>query len=109
VAKRKNPSFCQDGIESLHGTSDDNGIRIVNFATSKNLSRVQCSHTATFVSTLWLLLIGNMHNQIHHILLDKRWHSIAVDIQPFTGADCDTDHYLVVAEVRERERESISK
>ena len=31
-----------------------------------------------------------------------RWHSSILDIQSFRGADCDTDHYLVVAKVRKR-------
>ena len=42
------------------------------------------------------------HNQIDHILIDRRWHSSILDVRRFGGADCDTDYYLVFAKVRER-------
>jgi hypothetical protein len=45
---------------------------------------------------------GNTHNQIDHILTDRRRHSTILGVRSFRGADCDTDHYLVVAKVRER-------
>jgi hypothetical protein len=35
-------------------------------------------------------------------LLDRRWYSSILDVQSVRGADCDTDHYLVVAKVMER-------
>jgi hypothetical protein len=44
---------------------------------------------------------GNTHNQIDHVLIDRGCHSCIVDV-PFKGADCDTDHYLVVAKVKEK-------
>jgi hypothetical protein len=45
---------------------------------------------------------GKTHNQIHYVLTDKRRHSSVSDGRSFGGAECDTDHYLVVAEFRER-------
>jgi hypothetical protein len=35
-------------------------------------------------------------------LRDRRWHSSIPDVRNFRGVDCNTDHYLVVANVRER-------
>jgi len=50
----------------------------------------------------WTSPDGQTHNQIDHVLIDRKWHSRILDIRSFRGADCDTDHYLVVAKVRER-------
>jgi hypothetical protein len=46
------------GNKSLHEASKDNGVRIVNFATSKNIIVNSTNfHTATFINTLGLLLM----------------------------------------------------
>ncbi len=50
----------------------------------------------------WKSPDGKTYNQIDHMLIDRGWHSSMLDVQSFRGADCDTDHYLVVAKVRER-------
>jgi hypothetical protein len=42
------------------------------------------------------------HNQIDHILLDRRRHSNIFDVRSLRAADCDNDHSMVMAEVRER-------
>jgi hypothetical protein len=36
------------------------------------------------------------------MLIDRRCHYSILDVRSFRGVDCDTDHYLVVAKVRER-------
>jgi len=50
------------GNESLHQYSNDNGVRIVNFATSKNLAR--CSPTETFISTPGPLRMGRLTSRL---------------------------------------------
>jgi endonuclease/exonuclease/phosphatase family metal-dependent hydrolase len=91
------------GNESLHEDSNDNGIRIVNFAISKNLvvQSTMFPHRNIHKYT-WTCPDGKTHNQIDHVLIDRRWHSSILDVRSLRGADCDTDHYLVVAKVTER-------
>jgi hypothetical protein len=91
------------GNESLYEISNDNGVRVVNFATSKHLvvkSTVFPHHSIH--KYIWTSPDGKTHNQINHILIDRRRHSSILDVRSFRGADCDSDHYLVVARVRER-------
>jgi len=35
-------------------------------------------------------------------LIDRRWHSSILGVPSPRGADCDTDHYLVVAKFGEK-------
>jgi hypothetical protein len=50
----------------------------------------------------WTFPDGKTHNQLDHILIDRRWYSSAPDILLFRAANCDTDHYLLVAKVMDR-------
>jgi hypothetical protein len=50
----------------------------------------------------WTSPDGKTHNQIGHNLIDMLRHSSVLDVQSFSAEDCDTDHYLVVAKIRER-------
>ena len=35
-------------------------------------------------------------------MIDRKWHSSILDVRSLRGAECDTDHYTVVAKVREK-------
>jgi hypothetical protein len=89
--------------ESLHEISNDNGVRLVNFATFKNLraKSTMFPHHNIHKYT-WTSPDGKTRNQIVHILVDRRRHSNVLDIPSFRAADYDSDHCLVVAKVRER-------
>jgi hypothetical protein len=50
----------------------------------------------------WISPDGKTLKQIFHILIDRRRHSSILDVRSITVTDCGTDHYLVVAKVRER-------
>jgi hypothetical protein len=47
------------GNQNLHEICNDNGVRLVNFATSKNLrGKIRCSHIATSINILGRLQTG---------------------------------------------------
>ena len=86
------------GNESLQQDSNDNGVRLVNFATSKNLVVKSTMFPHRNIHKYpWTSPDGNTHNQIDHVLIDRRRQSSILDVRSFGEADFDTDHYLVVA------------
>jgi hypothetical protein len=91
------------GKERLHEISNDNEVTVVNFATSKKLivKSTMFPYRSIYKFT-WTSPDGKTHNQIDHILIDKRWHLSILDVQSFRAADCDTDPYLVVEKFGER-------
>jgi hypothetical protein len=64
------------GNESLREVSNDNGVRILNFAISKNLivKRTTFPHHDIHKHT-WSSPDGITHDQIDHVLIEKRRHS----------------------------------
>jgi hypothetical protein len=79
------------GNESLHEISNDNGIRVVNSATFKNITVKStvfphCNiHKYTCTSP-----DGETDNQTDHILVDGQRHSNVLDVQSFRAEDCDS-------------------
>jgi exonuclease III len=79
------------GNESLYEISNDNGVRLVNFATSKKprVHRTMFPHS-NIRKYSWMSPDGKTHNQIEHILVDRRRHSNILDVRSYMAADCDT-------------------
>ena len=61
------------GNEGLHQDSNDNGVRIANFATSKSLVVKSTMFPHRNIHKYnWTSPDGETHNQIDHILIDRR-------------------------------------
>jgi hypothetical protein len=88
--------------EGLHQGSNDNGVGLVNFATSTNqLVKSTMFPRPNIHGNTWPSPDGKTHNQIDHILIDRRWRSLIFEVRSFRGTEYDTDHFLVVAKFRE--------
>jgi len=89
-------------IGSLHQDSNDNGVKIVHFATPKNVYVQSMMYLHRHIHKYTCIYPnGKTHNHIDHILVEMRWHSSILYVGSFKGADCDTDHSPLVANVRE--------
>jgi hypothetical protein len=60
------------GNESLHEASNDNEVRVVNFATSKNLTKSTTFPHHNIHKHTWTSPDVVTHNQIDHVLIDER-------------------------------------
>jgi exonuclease III len=79
--------------ERLHEISNDNGVRLVNFATSKNLGGKSTMFPHRNIRKYaWTSSGGKTHIEIGLILVDSRRHSNVLDVRSFKAADCDTYH-----------------
>ncbi|KAL4154352.1 hypothetical protein QTP88_000231 [Uroleucon formosanum] len=86
------------GQESWHSVSNDNGLRLVGFAESKNLiiSSTYFPRKNIHKHT-WTAPDGKTKSQIDHIIIDKRHRTSIKNVRSYRGADGDTDHFLVIA------------
>lgn len=91
------------GKESLHDECNDNGLRLVELATSKGMtvSSTKFPHKNIHKVT-WCSPDGNTANQIDHALIDSRHGTDVMDVRTYRGADADSDHMLVRIKYRQR-------
>ena len=72
----------------MHPGSNDNGIKLVNLATSKNLIAKSTTFPhRNFYKYTWTSLDGITHNQIDYALVDNRGQICIIDIHSLIGAD----------------------
>jgi hypothetical protein len=93
------PTIWNEGLQEI---INNNGVRVVNFATFKNIIVRSTTFPYRNIHKLaWASPDGKTHIQIDHIFIDRRRCSNVLDVRSLRGADCKTDHDFVVAKVRE--------
>lgn len=91
------------GAHSLHDVTNDNGLRLIDLATERNMviSSTKFPHRKIHKAT-WVSPDQRTQNQIDHVLIDGRHMSSILDVRSFRGPNVDSDHYLVAARFRMR-------
>ncbi|PNF18598.1 hypothetical protein B7P43_G06255 [Cryptotermes secundus] len=89
------------GTESLHDTTNHNGVTLIDFAEIKNLiiTSTYFPHKNIHKRT-WAAPDGVTFNQIDHVLKEKRFARNILDVRTLRWSNCDSDHYLVQVKYR---------
>lgn len=105
-----NAQICKENIwqsvagkESLHNDSNDNGIRLLNMAVGANLKIVSTMFPRKNIhKETWYSPDGKTINQIDHVLIDTRHRKHVTNVRSIRGAECGTDHNLVLVTIYQR-------
>lgn len=89
------------GRYSLKLNTNDNGQRLIDLCTDERLviGGTLFPHKDIHKYT-WTSPDGKTRNQIDHICISKEWRTSLLNVKNRRGAILDTDHHLVIAEVR---------
>ncbi|XP_023311516.1 craniofacial development protein 2-like [Anoplophora glabripennis] len=91
------------GSHSKHNQSNENGKKLIEFATEKDLRIVTTffQHKNIHKGT-WTSPNGKTVNQIDHVTIESKHINYVLDARSYRGADLDTDHMLVKATLKYR-------
>ena len=91
---------CRIGRFDL-GDRNERGDRLAEFCCANNLAVMNTcfEHHKRNLYT-WKSPGDHYMNQIDYIMMNRRWKSSMMDVKTYPGADCDTDHVLLVAKMQ---------
>lgn len=92
------------GKGTIHDVTNDNGHRLCQLAEALNMTLLSTKfeHPRQHKAT-WRHPAGNIENQIDHILATKKIGLKVKDTRSYRGAQAETDHYLVIATIKDIE------
>lgn len=84
-----------------HGVRNPRGERLIEFAADNNMAiaNTMFKHHPRRQYT-WTSPDGNYRNQIDYILVRSRWKSSITNAHTLPGADCHSDHQLLIGNLR---------
>lgn len=91
------------GKYTIHDKTNDNGKRLCNMATATNMiiSSTKFQHPRHHKIT-WTTPDQKTGTQIDHILINRRRQSSVKDVRTYRGICTDTDHFMVMATVKQK-------
>ena len=87
------------------GDANNAGERLREFCEERELALINTwfkKHSGSLYT--WKSPDGLSRNQIDYIVIDQNWKTIITDCTTYPGADCDTNHHLLVATTKRRLR-----
>ncbi|XP_058828115.1 uncharacterized protein LOC131688008 [Topomyia yanbarensis] len=88
------------GRFSAHQQTNENGLRLIDFATSKNMVIRSTFFHHRLLHRYICRSPQQTETQIDHVLIDGRHFSDIIDVRTYQGANIDSDHYLVMVKLR---------
>jgi endonuclease/exonuclease/phosphatase family metal-dependent hydrolase len=100
----KEHSFAPNvGQYSLHEEANDNGWRMIDFAVVRGMVvSSTLFHNKSIPLQMWSSPDSLSANQIDHVMFDSRHTTDIMDVRSHRGANCDSNHYMVKAKLRQR-------
>ena len=104
-ARTGNTNTGRESVIGRHGLRshllNDNGDRMCGFCESNRLvvGSTLFQHRDIHKIT-WVSPDGNTKAQLDHILINNKWRSSLQDVRAYRGAECGSDHNLVVGEIK---------
>ena len=98
----------EDGVVGRHGLGDErseNGVRFVSFCAANNLAIVSTMFPHKNIHKYtWTAPNGRVRNQIDHVAVNGKFKRSVRDTRSYRGADCGSDHNLIITTARLRLR-----